>query len=247
MMKKNNSSFKQIPECILARIASFVHYDKANIHLSCICKVFKKSCNTYWAEFKSIKASRTLMNICSGGEPTPQQIENLLVMRADPNWEERFLQKIPLSNTEKWWPVVETSAFHHSWTPLQTLVIHKNNVKCMSTLLKGGADPDRADCQGDNPLICACLIDMEHGIIPSINYKISVIKTLLENGCDINHCDTHRNTALIRTIMCKCEGIAAFLIKNGADATIKDLQGRDALWFAQRRANMTKIVKMITN
>ena len=246
MIKKDYSSFKQIPECVLARIASYVHYDKANIHLSCLCKVFKKACNNYEKEFKSIKASRTLMDICRGEVMFPQQIENLLTMRADPNWKERFLQKIPLSNTEKWWPADTTSAFWHSQTPLQTLVIYKKNVKCISALINGGADPNRADCQGDSPIICACLIDRYHPLC-NTDYNINVIKTLLENGCDINQSDTYGNSALMRTIMCNCDNIAEFLIKNGADVSIKSSSGLNALWFAQRRSNMTKIVKMITD
>ena len=62
--------FEALPEPLVARVASYVHYDRAlsgtrynGVHLACLNKRFRAACEAHAAEFRSAEASHALEGV----------------------------------------------------------------------------------------------------------------------------------------------------------------------------------------
>jgi len=77
--------------------------------------------------------------------------------------------------------------------------------------------------------------------------KIDKMKKLLKEGVDINEKDEEfRNTPLNTAIANDNESMALLLLENGADASIQDNEGNNALHYAVEH-NMIDVAKYILN
>lgn len=107
----------------------------------------------------------------------------------------------------------------------------KQNVKVVELLLERGANPDKQNNRGYTPLMQAATIPRT---IEDEQTSIEIIKLLLAHGANL---DTqtldYGDTALIWAVKLGHTRIAEFLIAHGADPSLKDKAGRDALQHAR--------------
>jgi ankyrin repeat protein len=98
------------------------------------------------------------------------------------------------------------------------------HVEIMRRLIDAGADVNLPGAGGATPLIAAC------GPYPE------AVRLLLEAGADANVADTNEQfTALMYAATDGLSPIVDILLKNGADPSIKDVDGDTAADFARRR------------
>lgn len=71
-----------------------------------------------------------------------------------------------------------------------------------------------------------------------------IIKAFIEKGASINTRDIESNSILIHAVIKNDVGLIDFCVRNNADLTIKNLQGKDALFYAVK-ANSSEIVNSI--
>lgn len=107
----------------------------------------------------------------------------------------------------------------------------KQNVKIVELLLERGADPHQQNNRGYTPLMQAATIPRTG---EDEQTSIEIIKLLLARGAKL---DTqtldYGDTALIWAVKLGHTRIAKFLIAQGADLSLKDKAGRDALQHAR--------------
>ena len=87
-------------------------------------------------------------------------------------------------------------------TPLMHAT-YKGNMQCMKELIAAGADVYAEDEDGSTPLIYAACSD---------TCSEACMQTLLDEGADVNACNTYRDMAVLWAIM-KREACASLLIK----------------------------------
>lgn len=107
----------------------------------------------------------------------------------------------------------------------------RQNVKIVELLLERGADPQKQNNHGYTPL-------MQAATIPRTNEdeqtSIEILKLLLARGAKLDtQTFDYGDTALIWAIKLGHTRIAEFLIAQGADLSLKDKAGRDALRHAR--------------
>ena len=99
-------------------------------------------------------------------------------------------------------------------------------LKCVKLLVKYGADVNSKDFNGQTPL--QVLLPCGH----ISKNRLPIANFLLENGADINAQNLVGNT-LLHNACNHLNGLSAqWLIENGADPLIKDIDGRDAKYYA---------------
>ena len=99
-------------------------------------------------------------------------------------------------------------------------------------------NPTLADCEGfqnKTPLGVAALIG-----------HLKVVEDLIQNwGVNINHQDELGQTPLILAAKYNQIPVVKFLLQNHADASIKDKQGYDALYWARTNKNQ-EIINLLS-
>lgn len=118
---------------------------------------------------------------------------------------------VNMENSDKLVPIVYAAANDH--------------VELLELLLRSGADPNAASSEsGSTALHIAAQLG-----------QVRSVKTLLDNGADINIQDDLGMTPLIKaTYSCKT-GVIAVLLKRKADVSIRDYRDETALMAAKRR------------
>ena len=107
----------------------------------------------------------------------------------------------------------------------------KQSVKIVELLLKSGAEPDGQNKLGYTPLMQAA---MAPRTTEDEVTAIEIIKLLRAHGASLDtQTFDYGDTALIWAIKLGHTRIAEFLIAQGADVTLKDTAGRDALRHAR--------------
>jgi ankyrin repeat protein len=71
-----------------------------------------------------------------------------------------------------------------------------------------------------------------------------VVEILLEAGAGIDVADEEGITPLMEAVTVRSENLVRFLLAHGADVTLKDALGHNALWMAQKKKNR-QIVDML--
>lgn len=115
-------------------------------------------------------------------------------------------------------------------------------------LLQNKADPSSKDSHGRTPLHCAAMSSCSESIIALLNFNpdliqitdnynrtalfytvfntnaklIDITRVLIEKKANLNHKDVEGKTALHHACQSSKSRIIPVLLKNGADATIKD-------------------------
>ena len=95
----------------------------------------------------------------------------------------------------------------------------------------------------------SCLNTFSEGGKPALHHAVisgnmKTVKTLVNNGFNINAKDRYGKTALIVAIINSRQEAVRFLIKNGADVNVTDKSGRTALLFAAIDGHI-KFVKLL--
>jgi uncharacterized protein len=131
-------------------------------------------------------------------------------------------------------------------------VVYKGDAKKLLSLLRKGADPNRADRGGRTALMNAAIDGKEemvrtllqYGADPNIqdrlgysalhfasqNFHVATVELFLNNGAQVNVQDNIGNTPLFRAVMnSKGRGdVIRLLLKAGADRTLKNKHGNSA-------------------
>lgn len=103
---------------------------------------------------------------------------------------------------------------------------------CISHLLAAGAKADIKNVNGSIPLHHACYCEKPN---------LEVAQLLVEAGSDVNALDEQGYSPLIVAAKKNQTEIIDFLRKNGADTTLKNSFGENALHFAELRNNSDAI------
>lgn len=104
--------------------------------------------------------------------------------------------------------------------------IQRSQLDNVTHLLNQGANPNPSTNQNIIPLFFAKTKE--------------ITKALINAGARVNEQNTHNKTALHEAGLWGHADVAAVLIENGADVTLKDLDKRTALYYAQRRVDDDK-------
>ena len=141
----------------------------------------------------------------------------------------------------------------------QTLMqaVDKNDTMLALSLIKAGADVNAPDAQGVAPLLKACrwnyvgmvklllnngaTVDKPRSkagrtalmVGAAYSAGITVAKILVEHGADVNAKATDGTTALMLAAKYSKSETVEYLLAHGADATAFDIQGKNALDYAQ--------------
>ena len=110
---------------------------------------------------------------------------------------------------------VEDTNTKHTVTPLWCAAV-AGKLKVVQSLVKFGADVNSVSDTGSTPVRSACL--MTH---------LDIVKLLVENGTDIHKPDHKGATCLINSI--QSVELCEFLLKNGANVNIQDIERKTAL------------------
>ncbi|ETI40659.1 hypothetical protein F441_13951 [Phytophthora nicotianae CJ01A1] len=99
---------------------------------------------------------------------------------------------------------------------------------CVSNLLQAGAMPSIKNVNGSIPLHHACYSETPN---------LEVVRLLVEAGSDVNALDEQGYSPLIVAAKKNQTEVIEYLRKHGADTTLKNSFGEDALHFAELRNN----------
>lgn len=99
----------------------------------------------------------------------------------------------------------------------------QQRAEIVKLLVKYGSDLDLADVEHQTPLILA---------VSTKNVPVTCVSLLLASGCDIDHIDSHGNTALTYAISSRADQLVDLLLKNNAATHILDRRGRSVLSIA---------------
>jgi len=103
--------------------------------------------------------------------------------------------------------------------------IRRGRPKLVKHLLLSNADPNARDDQKQTGLILACFIkDSEN--------RMAIIDLLLQKGAALDLQDDSGQTALIKVVILDDVILTKCLLKNGADATLRDKEGNTSLFYA---------------
>ena len=113
----------------------------------------------------------------------------------------------------------------------------QGKTKIVKRLLDTHASTNFANAVGETPLMKACSL-AEDGARPRIT------ALLLAKGCNIDHQDSSRQTALMKAVQSQDKGLVKELLSHNADITLEDYEGNTALCHAAITGN-TDIIKTI--
>jgi ankyrin repeat protein len=148
----------------------------------------------------------------------------------------------------------------HKRTPLLLAATH-DRVDVAKLLVRHGADPDALDDRHDTPWLVTGVtgsvamleallpakpdltIENRYGgisLVPACEAgHVAYVKRVLRTGEDVNHVTNQGLTCLLEAVMLGDGGpehqqIVAYILTHGADRTIRDPHGFDALHYAER-------------
>jgi ankyrin repeat protein len=148
----------------------------------------------------------------------------------------------------------------HQRTPLLLAATH-DHVDVAKVLVRRGADPDALDDRHDTPWLVTGVtgsvamleallpakpdltIENRYGgvsLVPACEAgHVAYVKRVLRTGEDVNHVTNQGLTCLLEAVMLGDGGpehqqIVAYILAHGADRTIRDPHGFDALHYAER-------------
>jgi ankyrin repeat protein len=123
------------------------------------------------------------------------------------------------------------------YTPLHTAVF-RGQVQVVQNLLEHGADVSVKTSSGDSVLHLACSGARKTG-------RGAIIRSLFQKGADVHDKDKYGRTPLHRAIAYGSIQSLKLLLGHGADISIKDGEGYNALHWAAHRRGIEKAVEMI--
>jgi ankyrin repeat protein len=124
--------------------------------------------------------------------------------------------------------------------------IKKNMVKMISLLLKNGADVNATNERGETALIIVSKLaepkfDTRWSVLFKRSYETGLLSILIENGADVNAKDAEGNTALMYVSKnARLKGGVPFLLKHGANPSIKNNSNQSALDFIVKNPVLSK-------
>ena len=133
--------------------------------------------------------------------------------------------------------VGDVNGFDYAGTTPLCHAIYNNNVDLVKILINAGANVNRGNMDDDNtPLMCATN-DM-------VNPEI--VRLLIKSGAKVNTKNRlSGNTALIIACIRRDRFNAKILLDAGADITLKNREGKDALFYAKKTGN-EKLIDLIS-
>ena len=105
-------------------------------------------------------------------------------------------------------------------------------------LLKSGANPNERSADGTTPLMLAASWRGGWGGTPRTSGHNKILSVLCENKVDLNLADNEGNTALMLSLMNNNLEATKVLVAAGADRSIRNSDGLDALSYAKDNADM---------
>ena len=139
------------------------------------------------------------------------------------------------------WELEEQGVMPDGYGQALLAACEKNAVKTVALLMTAGAKVNKADKDGETPLLVA-----------SGNGHTEIVKLLIEKGADVNKDDEDGQTPLYRASDNGLTEIVKLLIAAGADVNKADKYGRTPLYRAVYRAvyrrslkGHTEIVKLL--
>jgi ankyrin len=109
------------------------------------------------------------------------------------------------------------------------------DVEGMRLLLEHGADPNMPTFAGTTPLMAAAgvnwVVAQTYTVSPAD--ELAAVRLCLELGNDINASNSMGLTALLGAVNRGANDIVGFLAQAGADLTVVDVEGRDAMRWAE--------------
>jgi len=122
---------------------------------------------------------------------------------------------------------VEMNVTTHSGTnPLHILAGRNKDMEIFNYFLEKGVDPTAVDGEGNTPLIYA-----------SSRNDLEVIKLFEKKSKDINHTNEEGASALNKAVAGNSHEVVAYLIDNGADATVVDAKGNSLMYYLANAYN----------
>lgn len=121
------------------------------------------------------------------------------------------------------------------------LMIQTGNIQGASKMIKTHPEYISLDLQSDRrdllkPLSVAAGLG-----------EVGMCSNLIALGANVNEVDKYNYTPLHQTVLTDQTNAAEFLIKNGANLTLKDFQGLTPLEMAERYNASSNMIKLLSN